>query len=244
MTLVGCQSFSEKDRAAADLHLQIGATHFEKGNFPYALKELLLAESLDPKNPLVQNNLGLVYFVREKYPESAKHFQRAVEIRSDFSEARNNLGRTYIELKDYSAAEKQLLIVLGDLTYPGTDRAQTNFGILKFHQKKYAEAKSSLNEAIKMNKENCLAHNFLGRTLFEEANYSAASEALDRAIRFCQKNLFDEPHYYSALSWYRGGDKSRALTRLKEVVALYPDGKYRDKARSMIEIIEKGGISE
>lgn len=238
--LSSCASTASKDKTKAELHMTIGNSHFEKGNYPYALQELLRAEKLDPKNPLIQNNLGLVYYMRERYDLAEKHIRRAIELEPGFSDARNNLARVLIDVKRYEESEKLLKQALDDLTYAGGDRAWFNLGLLKFNQGKWKEARGAFESSLKLNRDSCLTNSYYGRTLFELKDYGNAALNLDRAVGFCQKQLFDEPHYYSALSWYRAGDPAKAKARFQEIIKLYPDGKFREKARAMLQLLEKG----
>jgi len=236
---VGCAHWSSKKKEQAGLFLQLGTSQFENGEYPSALKNLLQSESLDSTNQQTQNMLGMVYFMRQRYDLSEKHLLRALSLDSRFTEARNNIGRLYIELKNYPKADEELKKVLDDLTYNGVAKAQINWGLSKFYQKQYTEALQAFSQAIQQENDNCLAHTMLGRTYFENNNNESAVLALDKAIGFCQKALFDEPHYYSALSYYRLGDKPRSISRFKEVVKLYPNGKYNEKSRAMLDLIQK-----
>jgi Tfp pilus assembly protein PilF len=100
----GCGSFSSSDKGLAVRYLQVGTSQLESGNFPQALSSLLKAESLDSDNPVIQNNLGLAYFVRDHFKEAIDHIQKAIEIKSDYTDAYNNLGRVLIEVGDYQKA--------------------------------------------------------------------------------------------------------------------------------------------
>lgn len=234
----GCATFSErKDKSL--LHLQLGISHFEAGHYPMALSEFLKAEDLDSDNPSIQNNLGLTYFMREKYDLSEKHLKRALNIEPRFTDARNNLARLLIERKKYTEAEKELKTVLNDLTYTGLDKAYLNLGLSEFNQKKFTLAKGSFLKALEQQQDNCVANTYYGRTLFELTDYNRALVALDRAISHCQKSAFDEPHYYSALTFYRLGQKEKSIERFREVVNLYPNGHYNEKSRAMIDLIRK-----
>ncbi len=236
----GCSLFGPKDSEQADLYLRLGIAHIENGNLPYALRELLKAEEYDAGNPLIQNNLGLIYFLRERFELSEKHFRKAVELMPSFTEAKNNLARTLIEQEKYAEAEKLLNEVLNDLTYASFDKAFVNQGLLYFNKKDYRKSSSSFIKAIEIQPDSCIANSYLGRSYFELKEYSMATIALDKAIGFCQNQLFDEPHYFSALAWYRAGNKAKSESRFNEILKLYPNGKYRDKARSMLEILRKG----
>ncbi len=221
------------------LYLQMGLSQFENGNYPGALKSLLEAERLDPANPVIQNNLGLTYFMREHYDLSEKHFKKALQLEPKFSEARNNLARVLIEEAKYPAAEAELKIVLDDLTYSGFAKAYSNLGLSKFNQNQFSEAAKAFTKALDVDREDCTANTYYGRSLFEMKDYPKAASALDRGISFCQKQLFDEPHYFSALTYYRLGQKRKSIARFEEVVKLYPNGRYRDKAQAMLDLIRK-----
>lgn len=237
---LSCCSTSVEKQEKALLYLQLGNNQISNGNYPFALRDLLTAEELDPKNPVIQNSLGQVYFLRERYDLSQKHFLRAIELDEKFTDAKNNLSRVYIEIGKHDDAEKLLEVVLQDLTYANLEKAYINYGLLFFNLKKYDKAKIQFAKAIEAQSDSCIAHSYYGRSVFELKEYQSASRALDRAIGFCQKSMIDEPHFYSALSYYRSGNKSKAEIRFSEIIQLYPNGKYKDKAQSMLELVRKG----
>lgn len=234
-----CASWGSKDTAKANLFLQMGTSHLENGNYPAALQELLKAESLDKNNPVTQNNLGLVYFMRKRYDLAEKHIRRALAINNQYSDARNNLSRVLIEVNRFQEAEKEARIVIDDLTYPTIEKAYINLGLAQFNQKKYTDSKESFLRAMNASQDNCIANAYYGRSIFEMNDYNDAVVALDKAIGFCQKALYDEPHYYSALAYYRLGNKEKSMARFAEIVKIYPDGKYREKSRAMLDMLRK-----
>lgn len=236
--LLNCASSEKKEKA--DLHLRIGLSHYESQNYPMALKEFLEAERLDPDNSLIQNNLGLAYFIRERYEEAEKHVRKALSLNKDYTEARNNLSRILIERGKYTEAEAELQLVLADLTYTGLEKAYVNLGLAQFHQKKFSNAQQSFLKAVQSNRESCIGTTYLGRSYFELKNYQRASEILDQAIGYCHKNFYDEPHYYSALSYYRMGQSAKSVARFEEIIKIYPNGEYREKSRAMLDLIKKG----
>lgn len=238
--ITACAGFGgPKDSEKAELYLRMGSTQFENGNYPAALGDLLKAEELDPSNPAVHNNLGLVYFMRQRFDLSEKHLRKAISLNDKYSEARNNLARVLIEENKFKEAEKEVRIVIDDLTYPAIDKAYINLGLIQFNQKKYNEAKDSFLNAINLVRDSCIANTYYGRSFFEMKDYAKAAPALDTAIGFCQRALFDEPHYYSALTYYRIGNKEKSMARFSEIVKLYPEGKYREKSKAMLDMLRK-----
>ena len=237
--LTGCASWNQ-DKDKAELYIRMGSSLIEEGNYPGALTALLKAKEMDPSNPLVYNELGQVYFMRERYETAEQQFRKAVSLQKEYTDARNNLARVLIEEGKYAEAEKEINTVLADLTYGSTDRAYVNLGLAKFNQKQYPQAEDAFFKVLKIKPDDCVASDYYGRSIFEQKDYGRAVEALDRAIGFCQKNLFDEPHFYSALAYYRLGDKSKSAARFSEIIKYYPEGKYREKAKGMLDLIRKG----
>lgn len=235
----GCASTKTKEEGA--LHARIGTALLQQGHYPDALRELLTAEKLDPKNAMTQNNLGLAYFMREKYKLAAEHIERAVDIDPKYSEARNNYGRVLIELGRYDEAIAQLRIVLADLTYNDPTKALVNLGMAQFRKGDFDQARGTFAKAIQTNRENCLAQTLYGRSLFEMGKFSAAANALDNANIVCHSNNqpgFDEPQYFSGLAYYKLGNTSSAISRMEDVVKFYPDGKYAKKAEDLLRLMK------
>jgi len=239
LALTSCASMGNEEKQAAMLHQQIGTSHLMNGNYPLALTELLIAEDLDPSNPSIQNNLGLAYFVRDRLELSEKHTRQALKLDPKFSDARNNLARILIERSKFPEAIKELQPVLDDLTYTSPEKPLTNMGVAYFKMGQFEKAKGYFAKAIDYKRDDCQAQNFYGRTLYEMKDFKRAQEALDRAVGFCMRGQFDEPHYYSALTLYQLGQKSRAVTRFEEVIKLYPHGNYVEKSKSMLETIKR-----
>jgi Tfp pilus assembly protein PilF len=235
----GCASSKAKDEAA--LHARIGTALLQQGHYPDALRELLVAEKLDSRNALIQNNLGLAYFLREKYKLSAEHIARAIDLDPKYSEARNNYGRVLIELGRYDDAIAQLRIVLADLTYNDPAKALVNLGLAQFRKGDFQQARSTFAKAIQTNRDNCLAQTLYGRSLFEMGQFSQAANALDNANIVCHSNNqpgFDEPQYFSGLAYYKLGNTSSAVSRMEDVVKFYPDGKYAKKAEDLLKLMK------
>ncbi|RYZ83595.1 MAG: tetratricopeptide repeat protein [Proteobacteria bacterium] len=175
-----CASFSDKNTEKAELYLKMGASQIENGNFPAALTSLLKAEELDKSNPVIQNTLGIVYFSRQRNDTAEKHFRKALSLSPTYSEARNNLARVLVQEARYQEAEKEIRVVLDDLTYSAIDKAYINLGMSQFNQKKYADSKESFLRALNISRDNCLANSYYGRSFFELRDYERAAGAHGR----------------------------------------------------------------
>lgn len=237
--LVSCQSYQARNEEQAALYLQIGTSNLVDGNLPQAIAALMEAEKRAPKNPTVKNNLGLAYFMRNRFDLAEAKFREALSIQPEFSDARNNLSRTLVERSKPEEALKEATKVTKDLTYGSPEKPWMNIGMAYFQLGKWKEARSAMQKSIEFQRENCLAQNYLGRTYYEEGNFKRATELLDQAIQACMKSQFDEPHYYSALSYFQLGQKEKSIARLNEIIKMYPNGKYIEKSKSMLETIKR-----
>jgi type IV pilus assembly protein PilF len=235
----GCAGPQKGSDHKANMYLKLGTSQIEAGDYPKALRNLLDAENIDPDNPYVHNNLGLVYFFRDHLPLAEKHLRKAISLDSKFTDAKNNLGRILTEKGDYKGALQILNEAFKDLTYDQPAKIIFNLGLVHFKQKNYLLARPQFEKAIQLGQENCLTENYLGRTYFENREYERATLALDRAVGYCQTIQFDEPHYYSALAYYQIGNKSKAEARLQEVLKLYSQqGRYQEQARSLLQTLQ------
>lgn len=237
--LVSCNTATkEKNADKGQLYLQLGTTFLQQGNYPAALRSLLDAERLDPKNPTTQNNLGIAYLVREKYDLAESHFRNALIIKPNYTDARNNLGRLYIDVGLYDKAVRELEVSIKDLTYEQPEKSWSNLGQAYFFSKNYKQAKVAFQNSLKNRPGSCYTMNYYGRTLFELSDFKIAAESLDQAIRLCDKAKFEEPYFYSGMSFFKSGSVELAHTRFEELMHLYPESKYAAKAKEMLELMK------
>ena len=76
----------------AQLHTEIAAGFFERGQMDVALQELGEATKLDPKNARIYNVYGLVYAVLGEDTNAQQNFLKAIELAPNDSEIRQNWG--------------------------------------------------------------------------------------------------------------------------------------------------------
>ena len=234
--LANCAT-SEEDKELAYNHYRIGVSLLAKNQNEKALEQLLLASKLDPSNPLILNHLGLAYYFQREYELAIITLQNAISKQANYSEAHNNIGRIYVDIKDFSQARKHLMMAAGDLTYPHKDKVWLNIGLSYFYENSFENSKKYFLKSISVNRKNCLAYNYYGRSLIELEQFKPATEAFDKAIFHCRQRGLDEPHYYSDISLFRIGDKASAIARLQEGRKLYPKGPNKKKIEEMINLM-------
>jgi TolB-like protein len=75
-----------------------------RGQFADSLKELKRAQELDPLSPIINTDIGLVYFYSRDYDRSIEYFRRMCELFPDFFPAHLYLGWGYTQKKMYEEA--------------------------------------------------------------------------------------------------------------------------------------------
>jgi len=237
---VGCASGSKSaDRKQrASLHLQMATALMENGKLPEALSELSLAESLAPDDASIQNDMGLVYQLREKYQLAEPRFLKALELAPKYTDARANLARLYIDKGDYQKALKQISLVEQDLTYGAPEKALMLKGMTYYKMGNLKSAETYLVKAYEMQRKSCLTAYFLGRSYYDEKRLKDASQMLDQAIDNCKTAKFEEPLFYSAMAHYGLGEKLEAKARAEELMTDYPKSKLASKAKALLQIVD------
>lgn len=237
--LAACTTPPKERQERAALHMQIGTGYLTKGQYPQAMSELMRAEQLDPTNPFILNNLGIAYYVRGKSKQAEAKFRQAIKQEPKFSDAKNNLARTLIDQGRLPEAVKMLNEVEGDLTYPYPEKTLANLGMAHFEMGQYKKAEEYLARSLEIRRESCTSAAYYGRTLLEMKKTKQSAEVLDKAIEYCRSTKFEDPLYFSAMSYFTLGEKEKSRARLEELLKDYPKSKYVAKAKGMLELLEQ-----
>ncbi|MCF6208051.1 MAG: tetratricopeptide repeat protein [Ghiorsea sp.] len=152
LVLSGCQSSgiqkqNEDDiKKRASLHYSLGIDALHKGFIPKAFEELMLADSIEPKNSATLDAIAYSWRLRGNNKEAKKYYQQA--IRYDPSPAtRNNYGSLLVEIGEYKQAIKQLNLALDDPRYNKQELAFTNLGDALAGLKDYEAAIAAYRKA-------------------------------------------------------------------------------------------------
>lgn len=241
ISVVGCSLFSKTkpDKERAQLHMQIGTGYLSQGLYPQAMSELLKAEQMDPENPMILNNVGLAYFVRGKLKQAEGKFRAAVKLDGRYSDAKNNLARTLIDQDRMDEAVRILNSVEGDLTYQFPEKTTANLGMAHFKLGNYQRAEEYLLRSLQVRRQNCVTAHYYGRTLMELKRVEQSAQMLDQAVEWCRASRFEEPLFFSAMSYYSLGEKEKSRARLEELLKDYPKSKYVAKAKGMLQLLEQ-----
>ena len=129
--------------------------------------------------------------------------------------------------------------VEGDLTYQAQDKTFSNLGMAYFETGNFTKAGEYLERSLQIRRESCTTANYYGRTLLETKKLKESAEVLDQAIEFCRSAKFEDPIYYSAMSYFSLGEKEKSRARIDELLKDYPKSKFVAKAKGMLELLEQ-----
>jgi tetratricopeptide (TPR) repeat protein len=217
-------------RQRADIYRHLGEGHLRENNPTAALGELLKAEKIYDKDPLLHYDLGLAFFVKEEFDLAIAHFNKAVALKSDgvYSDALNAKGRVYLRLKQWDKAISCFNQALDNLLYATPHLALSNLGEAYREKKDYERAIEHYNEALRKRPVFPNAYRGLGLVYMEKGNYEAAVTSLERAVRYAPR--FARAYYDLGLAYVGQYDFQMAVSAFKKVVELAPDSLLADRA--------------
>lgn len=177
--------------ASATLYLELGLIYHAEGRDELAALVLNKAQSIDPKNPDVENALALLALSRGDDQQAFERFDQATTFDPSYLDARFNKASVLMDAGDYAKAAVELRKVLA--TDPTDLDARNALGVAQRGLKKYDRAKATWERVVKSAPPNSRVR---GDALWNLAvlqmdfymNEKAAKAAVDRYLQEAPKN--------------------------------------------------------
>lgn len=239
----GCatQASKEKEdlrRRQARSHFNLGVDHLENDRAPHALRELLIAESLNPKDPFIQYGLSRAYLASDRDALAERHLLLGLEVYPEHHDARLTLSGLYLVFGRWADATAQSRLLLDDPTFPYPEVALTNIGWAYFKEDRPSEARESFERALHYNPNYWQSQLNLGILEAQEGHRSAALKAYREVLESgASPSAVAEANYRSAEIFASLGKRKRALHHLMAAVAKSPDGQWGQKSEEYMEVI-------
>jgi type IV pilus biogenesis/stability protein PilW len=214
----------------------IGEAAIIQGNFTAAIKELLDAEKLNPKDPLTQNYLGIAYKNKQMTDLAISHFKKAIELKPDYSQAMNNLGTAYLDKEDWDNAITCFKDVVNDVLYLTPQYPIANLGWAYYKKKDYNAAEKYYRQALKVQPNLIVALNGLGQTYIETGKYAEAVDTFEKALQY--GNQIPQLHFQLAKAYELENNYKKAITSYKKVIEIAPESEIAEDAKKRIEAIK------
>lgn len=206
----------------------LGHVYENSGHQSEAEAAFIKAAALRPDFWDGYDELGLYYDRQTKYPQAVQQLLRAVELTPDNAQVYSNLGAVYIDWGDVKVqpeAEKALKKSI-ELTpsYP----AFANLGSLYYNQKRYAEAASMFEAALKINDRNYQVWQFLTNAYTWMKDEPKLTASRDKTLALLEPYVKLRPQDAQAQAnlatiYAEKNLRDKATMRLQSALALAPD---------------------
>jgi Tfp pilus assembly protein PilF len=210
-------NFEREERAKqAKSHFDLGLDHMDNGRFAQGLRDLLIAENLDPSSPKIQVAVAEAYMHRGKAVEAEAHLLRAIELYPGYHDARLNLTGLYLMTERWEEAGVHSRILIDDPLFPGIWRAFTNLAVAQLNLEDFQGARQNLDLAIEFQPNYWPALLTLG---ILETREGRPDQAITYYERVLQEKMVQsaraEANYRLAEAHVSLGNRDRAVAHLK-----------------------------
>ncbi|MBW2494437.1 MAG: tetratricopeptide repeat protein [Deltaproteobacteria bacterium] len=240
---LGCASSGRKAEdelrlRRANSHFNLGLDYIRNDRIALAIRELLFAEELDPKNPRIHQALADAYVMRGKPVEAEQHYLLTLKIDPTIHEARLNLSSLYNQLDRYEESLVYASMLADDATFSGPWRALANKGFAEYQLGRVEEARNSLRLALEYRSDYWPTLLYLGILEMEEGRQREAIGLfqqvleLDPALAIQAQANYRIGEIYIAL-----GKRQRAIGHLQAAVAQTPGGPWGVRSEEYLKLL-------
>jgi serine/threonine-protein kinase len=249
-----CQKAAELDNRIPAVFVTLAQIHDLLGKHDLALQEFHHALDLDPKNAAALGGLarsyegsgriadaektfldaaalrpdGAFYDRQSKYQQAIAAYQQALQITPDNAEVYSNLASAYIDdgSQQFRAAAEQAL--KKSIALNPSDSAYANLGLLYYQEKRFQEAATATEQALRISGNNYLVWNNL-MLAYEALNQKdKAATTRRKAEALAEQAVALKPGdalAQSTLATFYAQDKlnQKAAARIRTSLALTPD---------------------
>ena len=199
-----------------------------------ALKEFMLLNKKDPKNPKPYFQAGQIYENKNMSDQAIVYFQRAIEVDSRFAEAYASLGLLLFKANQIPEAEKAIATAL-KLAPDNSETLYYHGRILK-SKKNYAQALSALEKAARKQEIRTKCFFERGSCYLETNNLEKAEFEFLRAIKSSKQPSAPEVLYSRCLlaeCYEKQREIDKAIEQWEAISAVNP--KFRNTAQKLAE---------
>jgi len=221
----------KKSQALEDL----GNSLIQQGDLREGLEKLIEASNLDPKNPNIHNELGLVYRDLKAFQKALTHFKKSISLKPDFSEAHNNLGTLYIVMKKWDLALESFNAAANNILYRTPHFAYNNMGLVYYNKGDYQNAIGSYKKALELAPDYSPCYENLARAYEAMNNWELAIEAYQKSIEYDPS--YPASHLSLARLYLKLNRAKEADRELKLTIEIDPKGRYGMEARRLLNTL-------
>ena len=183
-----------------------------------------------PKAAMDLFNKAQEMVAKKDYLGAIEQLKLALVEHPTFMLVYNEIGVNYIRLNDLVKADEALLKALA--LDPEAFRPLMNRGIVLVTTKKYVEAETVLQKAVKLKEKSAVTHYFLGQAQANLGKFDEAEKELREAISLGGPEM-KEAHRLLAIIYSAKGDKKRAAAEIETYLTLAPQAPDAEQLRQV-----------
>lgn len=234
----GARETSEKKspKEIAQLYTNLGTESLLRGEYNQSVEDLRKALTIDDKNAIAHNHIGLAYYNLGQKEAAKAEIKRAIELDPSYSDAHINLGSMAAEVNDYETAKKEFRKALDNLEYKHRHRALTNLAQLALRENNIDEARRLVYQSLQVNPDFCLSRFILGSIYMRDNNpVRAAEEFRKSVVNTCTGNV--EGHYQMGLAYMKAQQYAKARSAFVLLVDQFPQTVQAQRAGDLLKDI-------
>ncbi len=243
----GCASSGGQSRAETQLetqqnqkrsasHYRMGSGYLREGNVAPAIRELRIAEGLNPGDKWTQLALAEAYRLKGLFELAAVHLRKALDVSPGFHQARLSLSAVSIELGHYAEAVQHTKMLVQDPTFPTPWAALTNQGWAYYKLGQLGPATEALELATQYHDGYWRAILNLGIIEAERGNRDVAMRRFERVLELQPGPLATAEANYRIAEIHVGlGNRGLALTHLTAVTSQRPNGPWGKRSEDYLD---------
>ena len=181
MVASGCAGAKTK-KEQADKVRSLGEAFLVEEKYPLAFREFEKAKALNPKDPLLYYDYGILYHKRRDLNMAIEAYKKAIALKPDFATAINNLGVLYMEKEEWDKAIVTLTPISESFIYATPHFPNFLLGQAYYHKKEYAKAVEKFQKALELQPDYVFAGHWLGKTYMAMGQAPRAVKALESAV--------------------------------------------------------------
>jgi tetratricopeptide (TPR) repeat protein len=244
LMLTACKTTTESQIKQAEKYRQMGEAFYLENNYTGAMREYRAAQQITPDDPVLHNDIGLVYMDKGRYPEAMEAYTRALEIKPDYGDALLNMSVVYLRMGKYDQAISRLQELEKSMLYGTPQDVWLNLAYAYFQKNEfdiaatyYQKVINHFEDGFAKNRTYIRALAGMARIHLRQGNPRAALVLLDTALT----DAPDHPalHYYRATALAMSNDMKAARKAYLKVIELDPKSEWSQK--SVAALKQMGG---
>ena len=205
----------------AQLHTEIAAGYYERGQMEIALQELAIAVKLDPRNAKIYNVYGLIYAMLGEDAKAEANFMSAIELAPTDSEIRQNWGWYLCSHGKPRESIAEFDLAVRNPLYRTPEVAYVNAGKCLAEMGETRRAEEYYRRALQANQNSSQAAYNLALLKFREAKYDDARIMIRRVAQ--QPSVFPEALYLGMCIERGLGDRAAEASFVSQLRNRFPD---------------------